>query len=388
MKSQPLGGERRGILPFTGVIRPVEEDFAMSASVESTMPVSPETTARRSIVSELVPFLLVGGLAAAGYVVLSVVAIGLNTGIPDWIVSAVCYALFIVPVYLAHRQLSFRSDTPHAVALPRYIAVQVSALVLAAIFSFVCFSLLGMQTAVAAALVIVLTSGVNFILLKVWAFAQPGSAGTAMQAFDFKPILNAVHGTAVFNRRVQVLAHHLAEAIPTAGTVLDLGCGDGAVAVALMERRPDLKVEGVDVMLRPTTHIPVTEYDGETLPFADDSFDYVSIVDVLHHTDDPVVVLKEASRVARKGVVIKDHLLEGLLAGPTLRFMDWVGNRGHNVVLPYNYLSRREWQNGFVASRLTVQSNQERLGLYPAPFSWFFDRSLHFVALLAPRPSA
>ena len=70
----------------------------MSVSVEGTMPASPDTKARRSIVSELVPFLLVGGLAAAGYVVLSVVAIGLNTGIPDWIVSAVCYALFIVPV--------------------------------------------------------------------------------------------------------------------------------------------------------------------------------------------------------------------------------------------------------------------------------------------------
>ena len=360
----------------------------MSVSVEGTMPASPDTKARRSIVSELVPFLLVGGLAAAGYVVLSVVAIGLNTGIPDWIVSAVCYALFIVPVYLAHRQLSFRSTAPHTVALPRYVAVQVSALVLAAIFSFVCFSLLGMQTALAAVLVIVLTSGVNFILLKVWAFAQPGSAGAAKQAFDFKPILNAVHGAAVFNRRVQVLAHHLAESIPTPGTVLDLGCGDGAVAVALMGRRPDLRVEGVDVMLRPTTHIPVTEYNGEKLPFADDSFDYVSIVDVLHHTDDPVVVLKEAARVARKGVVIKDHLLEGFLAGPTLRFMDWVGNRGHNVVLPYNYLSRREWQNGFAASRLTVQSNQERLGLYPAPFSWLFDRSLHFVALLEPTPSS
>jgi SAM-dependent methyltransferase len=206
-----------------------------------------------------------------------------------------------------------------------------------------------------------------------------------MARFDPKSLLNAVHNSAVFNRRVRVLAGHLADAIPNRGTVLDLGCGDGSVAAALMRVRPDLKIEGVDVMLRPVTHIPVTQYDGTTLPFADQSFDYVSIVDVLHHTDDPAAVLTEAARVARHGIVLKDHLLEGVLAGPTLRFMDWVGNRGHDVVLPYNYLSRDAWQGAYYRARLRTVSSTERLGLYPPPFSWFFDRNLHFVALLQPR---
>jgi SAM-dependent methyltransferase len=199
---------------------------------------------------------------------------------------------------------------------------------------------------------------------------------------DFKPVLNAVHGAAVFNRRVRVLATHLAGAIPSRGTVLDVGCGDGTVALELMRLRPDLHAEGVDVMARPKVHIPARVYDGETLPFASGGFDYVTIVDVLHHTDDPVVVLREAARVARRGVVVKDHLSEGLFAGPTLRFMDWVGNRGHDVVLPYNYLSREEWQAAFAESGLRIDSTRERLGLYPVPFSWAFDRGLHFVALL------
>jgi ubiquinone/menaquinone biosynthesis C-methylase UbiE len=206
-----------------------------------------------------------------------------------------------------------------------------------------------------------------------------------MARLDLKPFLNRLHGAAVFNRRVQVLARHLADAIPNRGTVLDLGCGDGSVAVALMKLRPDLRIEGVDVMIRPQTHIPVTQYDGTTLPFADGSFDYVTIVDVLHHTEDSASVLTEAARVARQGIVIKDHLLEGVLAGPTLRLMDWVGNRGHGVVLPYNYLSSKQWQEAFFKAQLTTVSNAEQLGLYPAPFSWLFDRRLHFVALLAPR---
>ena len=200
-----------------------------------------------------------------------------------------------------------------------------------------------------------------------------------------KTILNSVHGRLILARRVQVLAQALAQAIPTGGRVLDLGCGDGQVALGLMRLRPDIAVEGVDVLVRPVTHIPVTAYDGVTLPFADKSFDYVTIVDVLHHTDDPASVLAEAARVARQGVVVKDHLREGRLAGPVLRLMDWVGNRGHDVRLPYNYLDSAQWAAAEDRAGLSVAERHDRLGLYPAPLSWVFERKLHFVARLVPQ---
>lgn len=206
-----------------------------------------------------------------------------------------------------------------------------------------------------------------------------------MIELDPKSLLNALHAAAVFSRRVRVLAGAVAEAIPSAGTVLDLGCGDGSVAAALMALRSDLRVEGVDVLIRPETKIPVAQYDGKTLPFGERSFDYVTIVDVLHHTSDPAAVLAEAARVARKGIVVKDHLLEGMLAGPTLRLMDWVGNRGHGVELPYNYLTRKDWERVFHKAELVPSFSREKLGLYPPPFTWLFDRNLHFVALLLPR---
>ena len=195
-----------------------------------------------------------------------------------------------------------------------------------------------------------------------------------------KQVLNAVHGKLIFGRRVEALAGALAKAIPAGpARVLDLGCGDGQVAVALMRRRADLALEGVDVLVRPITHIPVTQYDGKTLPFDDASFDHVTIVDVLHHTDDPAAILKEAGRVARKSVVIKDHLREGWLAGPVLRLMDWVGNRGHNVRLPYNYLDSQQWRSAFEQAGLRETGRQEQIGLYPAPLNWVFERRLHFV---------
>jgi hypothetical protein len=82
--------------------------------------------------------------------------------------------------------------------------------------------------------------------------------------------------------------------------------------------------------------------------------------------------------------VVKDHLREGLLAGPTLRLMDWVGNRGHDVRLPYNYLDSGQWAAAFAKAGLVRASWADQLGLYGPPLNWFFERRLHFVALLEP----
>lgn len=200
-----------------------------------------------------------------------------------------------------------------------------------------------------------------------------------------KQILNTAHNAVVFQRRIRVLADHIADSLDDRGSVLDVGCGDGSIASAVMQRNPGLSFQGIDVMLRPHVAIPAQAYDGVTIPFEDKSFDWVTIVDVLHHTDDPAAVLGECVRVARRGVVIKDHLREGLAAQSTLRAMDWVGNRGHDVRLPYNYLSKAEW--GAIFNRLDVQADQwnEDLNLYAIPFTYLFDRSLHFVAAVSPR---
>ena len=80
------------------------------------------------------------------------------------------------------------------------------------------------------------------------------------------------------------------------------------------------------------------------------------LVDVLHQTDDPMNLLREAVRVARQAIVIKDHLLQGAFAYPTLRFMDWVGNARHGVALPYNYWTPAEWHGAFDKLGLAVIS--------------------------------
>jgi SAM-dependent methyltransferase len=200
-----------------------------------------------------------------------------------------------------------------------------------------------------------------------------------------KQSLNYLHAKMVFSRRIRVLAHHIAAQLSD-GSVLDVGCGDGTLAQAIMKLKPGTRFQGIDVFLRPSVAIPAEVYDGQRIPFPDDAFDWVTICDVLHHTDDPAAVLAECARVARRGVVIKDHLREGLLSGPTLRLMDWVGNRGHDVRLPYNYLSRKEWTAIFDRLGLSTLRWEPNLGIYPAPFGLLFDRSLHFVATVAKAP--
>jgi SAM-dependent methyltransferase len=179
-----------------------------------------------------------------------------------------------------------------------------------------------------------------------------------------------------------VLVNHLASILPQAVNVLDVGCGDGSLAADLVAARPDITIRGLDVLLRQQTAIPVTLFDGERIPFEDASHDAVMFVDVLHHTKDPSILLREARRVSRRWIVIKDHFRDGLLANETLRFMDWVGNARYGVTLPYNYWSSAQWREGFGRLELVTARQIHHLGLYPFWANWLFGRGLHFVALL------
>lgn len=211
-------------------------------------------------------------------------------------------------------------------------------------------------------------------------------AGLHAPATDRVNPIEVIHQRFVHGRRIRRLAGLLAGQLPPDATVLDVGTGDGRLARAIMDLRPDLQLQGVEALPRNDCAIPVTAYDGEHLPGAEGSVDAVMFCDVLHHVADPLALLSEAARVSRGVIVIKDHLREGWLAGATLRFMDDTGNRRHGVPVPANYWNTAEWAAAFAKLKLQVIHRETRLRLYPRPFDWWFGRSLHFLARLEKIP--
>ena len=143
----------------------------MSVSLESLMREQLAAEPRSVMLLELFAFLVIGGAAALSFVGVSSAAVAAFREMPSWLVSALCYAAFVVPVYLLHRRYAFRSAAEHARALPRYVAVQLCGLALATIFSWVAYGVMGLPTLLAAFTVIGLTSGINFLVLRRWAFA-------------------------------------------------------------------------------------------------------------------------------------------------------------------------------------------------------------------------
>lgn len=190
------------------------------------------------------------------------------------------------------------------------------------------------------------------------------------------------HHAFVFHRRTRVLAEMLAAQIPQGASVLDIGCGDGTVGSLIAQLRPDVSIQGVEFMVRPGCKIACRPFDGSALPFAEACFDVCLFVDVLHHTPDPAILLREAFRVTRAFVLLKDHLDENFIDNLTLRFMDWVGNRPHGVVLAYNYQSRKQWAEHFSHCGLAEVNWTTQVPLYEWPLRLLAGRRLHFVSLL------
>ncbi|MEN9934582.1 MAG: hypothetical protein RLZZ387_1161 [Chloroflexota bacterium] len=98
-------------------------------------------------------------------------------------------------------------------------------------------------------------------------------------------------------------------AVP-AGRILDLGCGNGDLLLALASGNPAAPLVGAEVSadrarlaarrLGPRASLAQVDGGGR-LPFADGSFDRVFLTEVLEHLKDPVALLREVRRLLAPG---------------------------------------------------------------------------------------
>jgi len=185
------------------------------------------------------------------------------------------------------------------------------------------------------------------------------------------------------SRRIQVLAQVASDLIPQNSRVLDIGCGDGKIDRKILNSRPDVLVQGCDLVSWPNQEIDVMINEGLPLPFDDQAFDCALLIDVIHHAEDPSLLLNEAIRTTAKYVIIKDHLTDPFLALPFLQFMDRSGNEEQGVSNPYKYWSKKEWMHEFRVSGLELDSWFTDIPIYPWWATWLFGRGLHFIARLS-----
>jgi SAM-dependent methyltransferase len=170
--------------------------------------------------------------------------------------------------------------------------------------------------------------------------------------------------------------------------VLDLGCGNGDLAVAIKENLPGLSITGIDVMRRAVeTTVPIKVYDGKTIPFANDSFDYVMLITVLHHTDDYVPVIQEALRVSRKGIILLDHQYNNFFEWLMLAIIDWPGNVPFGVYTPFNFKTRSEWIALFKQLQIEETLYNDRLYLFGNILNPVLGRQMHFLSVLSKQTS-
>lgn len=125
-----------------------------------------------------------------------------------------------------------------------------------------------------------------------------------MQDKDFSEIKWRVKKQAI------VFRHLAALEFLRHGSLLDIGCGDG-LFLEMSGKEKSIIGQGVDfssnAVLRTRErgfNAQEIDFTKDRLPFQDNTFDNVVILDVLEHLFQPDKILREAKRVSRKYIII------------------------------------------------------------------------------------
>ena len=174
---------------------------------------------------------------------------------------------------------------------------------------------------------------------------------------------------------------------PSHARVLDVGGGTGIIAQALKKLFGVAHVTSVDVADRFLTSLDIETrvYDGVTLPFADASFDCITLSNVMHHV--PLAVrpglMRECARVSGNGpIYIKDHVAALALDHLRLFMLDAVGNVPFGGMVKANYLSAADWERLAGAAGYRIErtaGGNYRSGLFARAFPNRLEQTMRLV---------
>lgn len=163
------------------------------------------------------------------------------------------------------------------------------------------------------------------------------------------------------------------------GPTLDVGCGNGDVTVNL--KHDD--IVGIDVYEPSNPRIDVQVYDGEHIPFPDQTFETVICVTALHHAPDAGAMLEEMSRVGRKLVIVEDRF-DNILHRKSVLWLHEISFRLLGIDYdPKLFKTLPDWKTLFEQNQLNLSSCILHRG---SQAFWPFLQ--HYVFVLEPTKSA
>lgn len=155
-------------------------------------------------------------------------------------------------------------------------------------------------------------------------------------------------------------------------SILDLGCGTGKISQVLSKKGYQLHLADVyknDYIREHLSQLPFSLIENEKhLPFENSFFDNVLIFTVLHHTSDPLKMLKEVKRILKPAGRL--HLIETVfgidktessnLSGPTKEFINLSHEEQRLVTMFFDYFG----------NHVTAHYTTDPKKLIPVPFNF------------------
>jgi ubiquinone/menaquinone biosynthesis C-methylase UbiE len=129
--------------------------------------------------------------------------------------------------------------------------------------------------------------------------------------------------------------------------VLDFGCGNLLIGKTL-KNRIDVKVVGVDVIDVNKTDLPFTVYDGEVIPFEENSFDVTYAAFIFHHTTNIKALLTECTRVTKRRILVLEDVYSNEFELQVTKLLDQVNLlTSSDMNIPMNFKKEAEWVSIF-----------------------------------------
>ena len=157
--------------------------------------------------------------------------------------------------------------------------------------------------------------------------------------------------------RAYDMALEIARVLPLKSRVLDVGCGSGFIAHHLSAML-NAKAIGTDLDAGAEAAIDYRQFDGKQFPVSDRSVDAVLLCYVLHHAQDPSILMKELRRVLSFGG--RAVIYEDIPAVWWDRLVCWIHNlKWCKRTGPCTFRNESEWRVLFNAAGFDVLTERQ-----------------------------